>query len=40
MIDTAHPKYEDFVNRDTGKYIMENYTVEIARAGNVVLLGR
>lgn len=40
LIDTSNIKYDDFSNGEVGKYIYQNYTNEIARDGDFVLLGR
>lgn len=38
LIDTGHPKYETFVENETGKYLLETYTKQVASDGNFVLL--
>lgn len=38
LIDTGHPKYETFVENETGKYLLEAYTKQVASDGNFVLL--
>lgn len=40
LIDTSNVKYQAFVDGEVGKYIMENYTEQIATDGDFVLLGR
>ncbi len=40
LIDQSNTKYEDFREGETGLYILETYTNEIATDGNFVLLGR
>ncbi len=40
LIDKANSKWEAFQDGETGKYILGNYTKEIASEGNFVLLGR
>ena len=38
LIDTGHPKYETFVENETGKYLLETYTKQVASDGSFVLL--
>ena len=40
LIDQSNVKYETFREGETGLYLLENYTEEIAADGNFVLLGR
>ncbi len=40
IIDENNGKYEDFVAGETGQWILENYTIEVAREGSLVLLSR
>ncbi len=40
LIDLSNSKYESFKEGETGIYLLENYTEEIATAGYFVLLGR
>ena len=40
LIDRGNPKYERFLEFDTGKYLLDTYTTVIAEEGDFVLLGR
>ena len=40
LIDTGHDKYQYFTENETGKYLLETYTNEVAKEGNFVLLSR
>ena len=40
LIDRGNPKYERFLEFDTGKYLLDTYTNVIAEEGEFVLLGR
>jgi hypothetical protein len=40
LLDTGHAKYELFVENETGKYLLETYTEEVASDGNFILLKR
>lgn len=40
LIDQANSKYEDFVAGETGQYLLETYTEEVASQGDLVLLKR
>ena len=40
LLDTGHDKYQYFVENETGKYLLETYTNEVAKEGNFVLLSR
>ncbi|SEA52501.1 Dolichyl-phosphate-mannose-protein mannosyltransferase [Pseudobutyrivibrio sp. ACV-2] len=40
LIDTSNVKYQDFMDGEVGKYIMENYTAQVAKDGDFVLWGR
>ena len=40
LIDIGNPKYERFLEFDTGKYLLDTYTTVIAEEGDFVLLSR
>ncbi len=40
LLDTGHDKYQYFVDNETGKYLLETYTHEVAREGDFVLLSK
>ena len=40
LIDRGNPKYERFLEFDTGKYLLDTYTTVIAEEGDFVLLSR
>ena len=40
LIDKGNPKYESFLENETGKYLVENYSTVVAEEGDFVLLSR